>query len=41
MLQAGRSRLRFPIRSLSFLIYLILLVSILPGVNSASDINGY
>jgi hypothetical protein len=40
MLQAGRSRVRFPMRSLDFLIDLIL-PQYGPGVDSASNRNEY
>jgi hypothetical protein len=41
MLQAGRSRVRFPMRSLNFSINLILLAALGTGVYSASNINEY
>jgi hypothetical protein len=37
LLQAGRSLVRIPIRSLDFLIYIILLVALVPGVHPASN----
>jgi hypothetical protein len=41
MLQAGRSRARFPIRSLDFSVDLILPAALDPGVDSASKGNEY
>jgi hypothetical protein len=41
MLQAGKSRVRFPMRSLDFLIDLIIPVAIWPGVDSTSNRNEY
>jgi hypothetical protein len=41
MLQAGRSRVRFPMRSLDFSIDLILQAHYDPGVDSASNRNEY
>jgi hypothetical protein len=36
-LQAGRSRIRFPMMSLQFFVYIILLAAYGPGVDSASN----
>jgi hypothetical protein len=41
MLQAGRSRVRFPMRSLDFSIGLIVPAALWPGVNTASDRKEY
>jgi hypothetical protein len=41
MLQAGRSRVRFPMKSLDFIVYLILPATLWPWVDSASDRNEY
>jgi hypothetical protein len=41
VLQAGRLRVRFPVRSLDFLIDLILPAAYNPGVDSASNRNEY
>jgi hypothetical protein len=41
MLQAGRSRVRFPTRSLDFLIDLSFQPHYDPGIDSASNINEY
>jgi hypothetical protein len=42
MLQAGRSRVRFPMTSMDFLIDLILLATLYdPGIDSASNGNEY
>jgi hypothetical protein len=41
LLQAGRSRIRIPIMSLDFLIYLILPAAYGPGVDSAYNRNEY
>jgi hypothetical protein len=41
MLQAGRSRVRFPMRSLDFSIYLILVGALRPWADSASNRNEY
>jgi hypothetical protein len=41
MLQDGRSRVRFLMRSMNFLFYLIFPAALRPWVDSASNINEY
>jgi hypothetical protein len=41
MLQTGRSRVRFSMRSLDFSFHLILSATLCPGINSASNRNKY